>query len=69
MKLEQLRHLVAIVAHGSLRAAARRLNMPQPALTRSVRALEREVGAALFVRETTGMVLTPDGQRSAPRVG
>jgi DNA-binding transcriptional LysR family regulator len=63
MKLEQLRHLVAIVAHGSLRAAARRLNMPQPALTRSVRALEREVGAALFVRETTGMVLTPVGQR------
>jgi LysR family transcriptional regulator of abg operon len=63
MKLEQLRHLVAIVAHGSLRAAARRLNIPQPALTRSVRALEREVGAALFVRETTGMVLTPVGQR------
>jgi DNA-binding transcriptional LysR family regulator len=32
-------------------------------LTRSVRALERELGAALFLRETTGMVLTPVGRR------
>jgi hypothetical protein len=39
MKLDQLQHLVAIVEHGSLRAAARRLAVPQPALTRSVRAL------------------------------
>lgn len=63
MKLDQLQHLMSIVEHGSLRAAARRLEVPQPALTRSVRALERELGAALFVRETTGMVLTPVGLR------
>jgi len=62
MKLDQLQHLVAIVEHGSLRAAARRLAVPQPALTRSVRALERELGVALFVRETTGMTLTPAGR-------
>ena len=36
MKLDQLQHLVAIVEHGSLRAAARRLNLQQPALTRTV---------------------------------
>jgi LysR family transcriptional regulator, regulator of abg operon len=63
MKLDQLQFLVAIVEHGSLRAAARRLNVPQPALTRSVRALERELGSALFLRESTGMVLTPVGRR------
>ena len=63
MKLDQLQHLVAIVEHGSLRAASRRLAVPQPALTRSIRALERELGASLFLRETTGMVLTPIGQR------
>ncbi len=63
MKLEQLQHLVAIVEHGSLRAAARRLDVPQPTLTRSVRALEKDVGATLFLRETTGMVLTPEGRR------
>lgn len=63
MKLDQLQHLVAIVENGSLRSASRRLGVPQPALTRSLRALERELGAALFVRETTGMVLTPVGRR------
>lgn len=63
MKLEQLQHLIAIVEHGSLRAAARRLDVPQPALTRSVRALERELGVDLFARQTTGMVLTAEGVR------
>ena len=63
MKFDQLEHLAAIVEHGSLRAAARRLATPQPTLTRNIRALERELGGALFVRETTGMVLTPMGLR------
>lgn len=63
MKLDQLHHLVAIVEHGSLRAAARRLEMPQPALTRGIRALEKELGEALFLREATGMVLTAAGRR------
>lgn len=62
MKLEQLRHLVAIVEQGSLRAAARRLHLLQPALTRSVRALERELGVSLFVRSSSGMTLTPAGR-------
>ncbi len=63
MKLDQLQHLVAIVEHGSLRAASRRLQLPQPAMTRSIRALEKELGEALFLRETTGMVLTTVGKR------
>jgi len=63
VKLDQLQHVVAIVEQGSLRAAARRLAVPQPALTRSIRALEKELGGALFVRETKGMTLTPIGQR------
>lgn len=63
MKLNQLQQMVAIVEHGSLRAAARRLDLPQPALTRSIRALEKELGGTLFQRETTGMKLTAMGQR------
>ncbi|MDM0028362.1 LysR family transcriptional regulator [Variovorax saccharolyticus] len=62
MKLDQLRDIVAIVEHGSLRAAARRLDVPQPALTRSLRALEKELGVPLFKRDTHGMTLTPVGQ-------
>ena len=63
MKLDQLQHLVAIVEHGSLRSAARRMDIPQPALTRSIRSLEKELGGSLFLRETTGMVLTETGRR------
>lgn len=61
MKLSQLRDIVAIVEHGSLRAAARHLDIAQPLLTRSVRALERELGTPLFERDAKGMTLTPAG--------
>ena len=62
MKLHQLRAVVAIAAPAGLREAARRLNLAQPALTRSLGELERELGAALFERQTRGMVPTQVGQ-------
>lgn len=62
MKLNQLRDMVAIVERGSLRAAARHLELAQSALTRSIRTLERELGTTLFEREARGMVLTPLGR-------
>jgi DNA-binding transcriptional LysR family regulator len=62
MKLQQLRDLVAIGEHGSLRAAARHLGTAQPTLTRSLSELERELGAPLFERRARGMILTPMGQ-------
>jgi LysR family transcriptional regulator of abg operon len=61
MKLNQLRDVTAIAEHGSLRAAARALGLAQPALTRSVRDLEHELGVMLFERRTRGMVLTTVG--------
>ena len=61
MKLNQLRDIVAGAERGSLRAAARHLDLAQPALTRSVRDLERELGAPLFERRARGMILTPMG--------
>ncbi|WP_119155364.1 LysR substrate-binding domain-containing protein [Caldimonas tepidiphila] len=62
MKLNQLRDLVAIVEHGSLRAAARHLDVAQPLLTRSVRTLEKELGVPLFERDARGMTLTAAGR-------
>lgn len=62
MKIEQLRDMVTIVEQGSLRAAARHLGVQQPALTKSLRALERELGVALFERDPRGMVLTANGR-------
>ena len=62
MKLNQLKDLMAIVERGSLRAAARHLGQAQPALTRSIRLLEQDLGTSLFEREARGMVLTPAGK-------
>lgn len=62
MKFNQLRDITAIAERGSLRAAARHLAVAQPALTRSVHELERELGVPLFERRARGMLLTPMGE-------
>jgi LysR family transcriptional regulator, regulator of abg operon len=62
MKLNQLRDVVAIAEQGSLRAAARHLGTAQPALTRSLSELERELGAPLFERRSKGMISTKIGE-------
>lgn len=62
MKLNQLRDLVAIVERGSLRGAARHLEVAQSGITRSIHDLERELGSPLFERDVRGMVLTPMGR-------
>ena len=61
MKLNQLRDVVAVAERGSLRGAARQLGLAQPAITRSIREIERELGVALFERHARGMMLTQIG--------
>jgi LysR family transcriptional regulator, regulator of abg operon len=61
MKLNQIRDVIAIADQGSLRAAAQQLGLAQPALTRSIRELEHEMGVNLFERHARGMALTPLG--------
>lgn len=62
MKLHHLRDFVAIAQTRSLRAAARSLGLAQPALTRSLRELEAELGAALVERHARGVHLTELGE-------
>lgn len=61
MKLPQLESLVALVDAGSMRGAARILGITQPTLSGRIAELEREVGAALVLRNATGTTLTPAG--------
>ena len=61
MKLNHLRDFLAVAGHGSLRAAARELGIAQPAVTRSIQELERELGATLFERQARGVVPTAMG--------
>ena len=67
MKLHHLRDVVAIAERGGLRAASRHLKLAQPALTRSLTELERELGAPLFDRHTRGMALTVVGKAFVQR--
>ena len=61
MKFSALRDFLAVAERGSLRAAARQLGHSQPAISRSIQELERELGLALFERRATGVTLTPMG--------
>ena len=54
--------MVAVAERGSLRSASRHLKLAQSAITRSIRELEHEFGAALFERRATGVILTPVGE-------
>lgn len=62
MKLHALQALVAAVEEGSLRAAARRLGVSQPALSKLVRELEIELAASLLERHSQGVRPTAQGQ-------
>jgi len=61
--LTQLRHLIALAEFGSFNQAATNQCLTQPALSRSVRALEDELGQALFDRIGRRTELTPFGQQ------
>ena len=66
MQLAQLKVLCAIAEAGSLRGAARQLNLSQPSVTKSLRALEQDLGAVLVHRSSQGIVLTEAGKAILP---
>ncbi|HEV2160566.1 LysR family transcriptional regulator [Bradyrhizobium sp.] len=57
-----LRLFFAVANTGSVNAAARQLNMSQPTLSRRLKELERYVGAPLFFRVPSGVLLTQEGE-------
>lgn len=68
MQLRHLRYILAVADAGSLRAAERRLNVSQSALSRRIREVEAELGFDLFRRDTTGVVPTAAGAAFAADV-
>ena len=61
MELRDIDYFLAVAAERSMRAAALRLGLTQPALTKAIRRLEDEVGAVLLDRDTRGVALTVYG--------
>jgi LysR family transcriptional regulator, hca operon transcriptional activator len=62
LELRHLRYFIAVAEESTLVAAAKRLRVAQPALTRQIHDLEREVGVELFERGARGVELTAAGE-------
>ncbi|MET7697674.1 LysR substrate-binding domain-containing protein [Streptomyces sp. NPDC005485] len=62
MELRHLQHFVAVAEDQHFTRAAERLMVSQSGLSASIRALERELGSALFVRTTRRVTLTEAGR-------
>lgn len=67
MRIQTLRALIHLHQLGSIRAAAERLHMSQPALTLAIQQLESELGCQLLVRTKRGVSLTAYGEALLPR--
>jgi DNA-binding transcriptional LysR family regulator len=68
MDVRQLRHFAAVADTLHFGRAAERLGMTQPPLSQSIMALERTLGAPLFVRTKRSVRLTSLGEQWLPQV-
>jgi DNA-binding transcriptional LysR family regulator len=63
-----LRYVAAVAEEGNLTRAAQRLFVSQPALTKQIKHLEKQLGVQLFTRSRAGMTLTEPGRVFAERL-
>ncbi|MGH3643986.1 MAG: LysR family transcriptional regulator [Mycobacterium sp.] len=62
MDLRELRTFVAVVEEGRFAGAANRLNLSQPAISHTIRGLEKQCGVLLLERTSSGVVTTSAGK-------
>lgn len=62
MELRLLKHFLTVGEAGSITAAAKKLRLTQPALSRQIKALEEELETPLLERGAHSIALTPAGE-------
>jgi DNA-binding transcriptional LysR family regulator len=68
VRIEQLEYVAAVARLGSFRRASAELHISQPALSGSVRSLERELGAGLLERGRHGARMSDSGRQLMPHI-
>lgn len=68
MDLHQMEYFIAVCDYGGVTPAAEALFLTPQALSKSIRKLEEELDATLFVREKSGLVLTPFGKKALEEI-
>ena len=68
MRTEQLEYIEAVTRLGSLRRAAEELHLSPPALSETVRNLERELGVELLDRRRSGAKVSDEGCELLPHI-
>lgn len=62
MDFKQLQYFVTVAEEKSISAAAKKLFLAQPPLSRQIKLLEQELGTLLLDRSVRGITLTPEGE-------
>lgn len=62
MNITQIKYVLTVASSSSMREAATKLYVSQPALSSSIRELEEELGIVLFERNNKGISLTDEGR-------
>ena len=68
MKISQFEQVLAVNKMGSINLAAEQLFMSQSQLSSSIKSLEQEIGADIFIRSNKGISLTPFGEEFVPYI-
>jgi len=68
MEMRQLRYFESIVKYGTMREAAAKLFISEPAISQQINELQKEIGVPLFEKQGRKITLTSEGKQLLPLV-
>ena len=68
MNIKQCETFLRLVEEGSISKAAQKMFFSKQGLSRAIQSLENELGVQLFLRTSSGITLSHDGERILPEM-